>query len=152
MEFDDLERLVDRELKRTPAPRAPETLLPRVMLAVRAARAAQPPVREWMTWPVSWQVASMAAAVLIAIGLWRVLPWGLAALSALFIDPSTAFGSQVASVIEQLQALAGAGRVIWRVLGPLAIYGVGFIVVMMAACAVFGTALGRIAWGGASRI
>jgi hypothetical protein len=122
------------------------------MLAVRAAQAAQPPVREWMTWPVSWQVGSITAVVLIAVGLWRVLPWALAAIGGLVIDPSTAFGAQVANVIEQLQAFAGASRVIWRVLGPLAVFGVGFIAVMMAACAVFGTALGRIAWGGASRV
>lgn len=151
MDFQDLERLVDRELKRQPAPRAPEMLLPRVMLAVRARRA-EAPAPEWMTWPISWQVASLAAVVLIAVGLWRVLPWALAAIGGLVIDPSTAFGAQVASVAEHLQAIAGAGRVIWRVLGPLAIYGVGFIAVMMAACAVFGTALGRIAWGGVSRV
>jgi hypothetical protein len=151
MDFQDLERLVDRELKRLPAPRAPETLLPRVMLAVRAGRA-EAPAPDWMTWPLSWQVASLAAVVLIAIGLWRVLPWALAAIGGLVIDPSTTFGAQAASVAEQLQAIAGASRVIWRVLGPLAIYGVGFIAVMMAACAVFGTALGRIAWGGVSRV
>lgn len=147
MEFDDLERLVDRELKRTPAPRAPRTLLPRVMLAVKA-RHAEAPVPDWMTWPISWQMASLAAVVLIAIGLWRVLPWAVAALGALVIDPSTGFGAQVATIAEQLQAIAGASRVIWRVLGPLAIFAVGFIAVMMAACAVFGTAIGRIAWGG----
>src|SRR5262245_29328046 len=101
MEFDDLERLVERELKRLPAPRAPETLLPRVMLAVQSARAAQPPVREWMTWPVSWQMASLAAVALIAIGLWRVLPWALAAIGGLVIDPSTTFGGQVANIIEE---------------------------------------------------
>ena len=151
MDFQDLERLVDRELKRLPAPRAPETLLPRVMLAVRARRA-EALAPDWMTWPISWQLASLAAVALIAIGLWRVLPWGFAALGALLIDPSTAFGTQVASVAEQLQAIIGAGRVIWRVLGPVAVYGVGFIAVMMAACAVFGTALGRIAWGGVSRV
>ncbi len=151
MDFQDLERLVDRELKRLPAPRAPETLRPRVMLAVKARRA-EAPAPDWMTWPLSWQVASLAAVVLIAIGLWRVLPWALVAIGGLVIDPSSAFGAQVASIGEQLQAFAGAGRVIWRVLGPLAIYGVGFITVMMAACAVFGTALGRIAWGGVSRV
>ena len=151
MDFQDLEHLVDRELKRLPAPRAPRTLLPRVMLAVNARRA-QAPVPDWMTWPISWQVGSLAAVVLIAIGLWRVLPWAVAAIGGLVIDPSTTLGAQIGSVVEQLQAFAGAGRVIWRVLGPLAIFAVGFIAVMMAACAVFGTALGRIAWGGVSRV
>ena len=85
MDFQDLERLVDRELKRLPAPRAPETLLPRVMLAV-GARRAEAPAPDWMTWPLSWQVASLVAVVLIAIGLWRVLPWALVAIGGWVIE------------------------------------------------------------------
>ena len=60
----DLETLVDRELRRLPALRAPHTLLPRVLAAVQ--RWSQRPwyARAWFTWPIGGQIASAAALVL----------------------------------------------------------------------------------------
>ena len=61
----DLERLIDRELRSLPAPRAPRTLLPAVMAA--ANKVANRPwySRTWLQWPVGWQLAS--AVVLLGV-------------------------------------------------------------------------------------
>src|SRR5262245_27432426 len=73
----DLERLVNRELKRLPLSRAPRTLLPRVMAAVVAPRVLPWYSRPWLTWPGYLQVLS--AALLVALGwggwlLWTEVP------------------------------------------------------------------------------
>ena len=68
MNPDDLERLTHRELHRLPAPRAPRTLLPRVMAAVEAWANRPWYTRAWFTWPLGWQVASAAALVLLVTG------------------------------------------------------------------------------------
>ena len=60
MNPDDLERLAHHELHRLPAPRAPRTLLPRVMAAVEAWANRPWYTRAWFTWPLGWQVASLA--------------------------------------------------------------------------------------------
>ena len=64
---------VDRALKGLPAPRAPRTLLPRVMAAadLRAARSAP---RPWVDWPLGWQLASAALVLLFVIGIARLWP------------------------------------------------------------------------------
>ena len=51
----DLERLVDRELKRLPQPRAPRSLLPRVMAAVAEPRPLKWYSRPWLAWPWALQ-------------------------------------------------------------------------------------------------
>ena len=54
----ELERLVDRALGQLPAPRAPRTLLPRVMAAVPTP--ARPwHARPWLMWPAGWQIISL---------------------------------------------------------------------------------------------
>ena len=70
----DLETLVGGELRRLPMPRAPQTLLPRVLAAVQAW--AQRPwyERAWFTWPVGLQIASIAALILIVGGGAMLLP------------------------------------------------------------------------------
>ena len=63
MNTPDLEPRVDRELRRLPAPRAPHTLLPRVMAAAEAWAERPWYTRAWVTWPLAWQVVSVAALV-----------------------------------------------------------------------------------------
>jgi hypothetical protein len=134
----ELERLIDRELRRLPAPRAPRTLLPGVMRAVRA-RTAAAPARGFLTWPRLWQVASVAALVVLVVGVVRVWP----------IAQETIAGVEIA---QQFDRLVSAGRVVWRVLvQPVAIFALVMVTAMGIACAVFGTALGRVAFGGASQ-
>jgi hypothetical protein len=63
----DLDDLLDRELKNLPPPRAPHTLLPRV-LAAAAHQTMAPPATGWFTWTWRRRVASVAAfAVLLVV-------------------------------------------------------------------------------------
>ena len=85
---------LDRALTELPRPRAPRTLLPRVMAA--AAQPAAPPATGWFTWPRAWQGASIAAALaLTALIGWLAVfpPAGLAgatrALTSWFLDHLT---------------------------------------------------------------
>jgi hypothetical protein len=69
----DLEGLLDRELKQLPAPRAPQTLLPRVMAATAGRDVQVPEATGWLTWPLPWRVASVAAVALAAYAAWWLL-------------------------------------------------------------------------------
>ena len=76
----DLDRLLDRELRALPQPRAPQSLAPRV-LAAAAARTTAPAATGWSTWPLAWQAAAAMFAVLCGVaGAWLVMapPVGLA--------------------------------------------------------------------------
>jgi len=122
MQFSDLEQKVDRELKRLPAPRAPHTLLPRVLGAVDAWARRPWYTRAWFTWPLGWQVASVVALGLIAAGAWMLPP-----------APSS------------LVVTTNAGRVLWRtILEPFLAYAFAIVVVMCLACAAFGAALSYV--------
>ena len=121
---DELETLVDRELRRLPQPRAPHTLLPRVMAAVEAW--AQRPwyTRAWFTWPVGWRVASLAPVALLAYALWT---WSLPAA------PPT------------VVAATDASRVVWSALiEPLLPYILLVVLLMGVVCAAFGLALNYV--------
>ena len=119
MSFDELERRVHDELRRLPGPLAPQTLLPRVLAAVDAWANRPWYGRAWFTWPLGWQIASVAALVFAVYGTWNLPPLP-------------------ASVVTT----TNAGGVIWRTLiEPLLGYVVGLVVLMCLACAVFGAAL-----------
>jgi len=151
----DLERLIDRELQDAPAPRAPETLLPRVMQAVRVAQQvpARPAVTGWRTWPVAGQLAAAVGVLLLGMGLANVLPVLYELMNAALANPAAGTaGTRLAGVLQQLEAAASAARVLWRVIEPVIVFACALITVMALACALFGTALGRVvALGGASR-
>jgi hypothetical protein len=116
---DDLERLVHRELRALPPPRAPETLLPRVLAAVDAWSHRPWYARAWFTWPLGWQIASAAAVALVFYALWS-LP----------------------SAPPEVAAATSASRVVWRTLvQPLLTYVFVLVALMCVACAVFGAAL-----------
>jgi hypothetical protein len=145
-----LEEIVDRALRELPAPRAPHTLLPRVMRAVRAGVVTAPLVG-WRTWPLSWQIAAVAGLLLVgfgAINLARVS----ADLVGFYVASSAADGTS-GRLLQELSTVASALRVLWRVvIEPLVVFGGIVLVIMCAACAAFGTAIGRVALGGASRL
>ena len=119
MSFDELERRVHAELRRLPAPLAPATLLPRVLAAVDAWARRPWYARAWFTWPLGWQVLSIAALAAAVYGTWNLPPLP-------------------ASVVTT----TNAGGVLWRtIIEPLLGYVVGLVVLMCLACAVFGAAL-----------
>lgn len=121
---DDLETLVDRALRRLPMPRAPETLLPRVLAAVDAWARRPWYTRAWFSWPLGWRAASVALVALFAFSLWN-LP----------LPP----------VPTAVVAAAGATRVTWDLLvAPALPYVFGVVVLMGLACVAAGLALNYV--------
>jgi hypothetical protein len=119
---DELETLVDRELRRLPVPHAPHTLLPRVMAAVEAW--AQRPwyTRSWFAWPAEWRLVSIVPLALLVYSVWSLPP-----------APPT------------LVAATDASRVVWSALvQPLLPYILLVVLLMGAVCAAFGLALNYV--------
>jgi hypothetical protein len=149
---DDLEILVSREVSRLPTPRAPRTLLPRVMAAV-AEMAGRPwYARAWRTWPIGWQIASAVACLLFVAGASLSLPvvqeFAVLHTSPLAGDLTLRFGGVFARLMETSRAI----EVVWRVVvEPVAGYVLIPMLVMCAASLAFGAALGRLAFGGISQ-
>jgi hypothetical protein len=146
---EDLERAVDRALRALPLPKAPATLLPRVMATVRSSRHA----RTWFAWPLAWQAVSLAAAVLLIAAIAWLAPAGFAlgAASLTRIANTAPVAELIAAVRDASQTVTAFG-VIWRgLLQPLVNWALVFVVVMCVACMAFGTALSRIALGGATQ-
>lgn len=122
MTFEDLERRVHHELGQLPAPRAPHTLLPRVLAAVDAWASKPWYTRAWFTWPIGWQIASIVVLAMIAIGVWMLPP----APPALIVT-------------------SNAGHVLWRtIVEPFLVYAFAVVVLMCLACAAFGAALSYV--------
>lgn len=154
----DLEDVVDRALKELPAPRAPRTLLPRVMAAIESGRvepvpASPPRTRPWVTWPLAWQVASIAVVIALGMGVVRLWPLAasVAALSATTLtgDALPQMGAVAAETVTTAATVANATRIVWHgLVQPFVGYVLILILVMCAACATFGAALGRVVLGG----
>jgi hypothetical protein len=141
----DLEALVSRELRQLPLPRAPRTLLPRVLAAVQAL--AQRPwyEREWFTWPAGWQLASIAALIAIVGGGAVLVPKTIAAAGAVASTLTGRVMEDVAPMAQRAEVTTNTVRVIWRaLLEPVVAYAFGFVALMCLACAAFGVALNRV--------
>jgi hypothetical protein len=138
----DLEALVDRELRRLPQPHAPRTLLPRVMSAVEALARRPWYSRAWVTWPLAWQVVSVAALIAIVAGGALLLPQARSAVATV----ATAFAADdVTTVSHQVAETTGGARILWRtLLEPLLSYVFAVVVLMVLACVVFGAALNYV--------
>jgi len=146
----DLERVIDRRLRHLPLPRAPRTLRPRVMAAVRLAQETAR-ATGWLHWAPIWQAASIAALVLLVGGLYVVWPIVQATFDAYVSAPAAAGVGRVADRFRSVTDIMTAALVVWRVVvHPIVIYALIFVGAMCAACAAFGSALSRIALGGAS--
>lgn len=145
----DLQQLLDRELKRLPAPRAPRTLLPRVL----AATVQGAPVRApsgWLAWPRSWQLASAALLLALAAGGWML--WPIVMAVDLAAQPLGNTSSRIATVVRSADEGAAIVRVLWQVvLAPVATYVSVLAIALTLACGVLWTALERFALGGASQ-
>src|SRR5687768_15663758 len=103
-----LEQLLDRELRELPAPRAPHTLLPRVMAAAARHQVERPSATGWSTWSAGWQAASVAVLLLFV----ATVSWLFAAPPAPVVETTRTAG-EVAALM----------RVFWDVLlQPVATY------------------------------
>jgi len=131
----DLDARLDRDLRDLPQPRAPRSLLPRVLAATvqgepRAAATG------WSTWPASWRAVS---AVLFACAI-------LAAAMFLSAPPQ-----QLTGAAETAGQVATVARVFWEVLArPVASYLFVLGISLALACALAWAAL-EAALGGASQ-
>ena len=144
----ELERFVGRRLRALPAPRAPLTLLPRVLAAARAWSQRPWYAREWFTWPIGWQVGSLAllTAVLGAAAV------SIPAAQVMLVNAATSLAGAIAfdvpQVAESLQVSTSAMRVIWRALvQPFLPYVFVIVVLMCGACASVVLALNRVVFG-----
>ena len=150
MDLDDLERLIDRELRALPPPRAPRALLPRIMAAVEDG--AQRPwyTRAWLQWPVGWQIASALVLLGVVASGSVLLPQLRDAVMALTFVANVR--GDVAESAREVEVATTAVRVVWRtLLAPVVPWAFGLITLMCAACAVFGTALNHLVFGRAFR-
>ena len=146
----DLERLIAGELRRLPVPRAPLALLPRVMAAVEETAARRWYSRAWLTWPIGWRFASAIALAATIAGGVLLLPTLQAAVAALAFVADVR--GDVAETTRQVETAATAVRVLWgALLAPVVPYALALVLLMCAACAVFGTALNHMVFGKALR-
>lgn len=145
----DLQELMDRELKRLPAPRAPRSLLPRVLAATVQAAPARPQTG-WLAWPRSWQVASAAILVAFAAGAWML--WPMVQALDFGARPLVSTPPRVATVVQNAGEGAAVVRILWQVvLQPVATWVAALAIAVTLACGLLWTALERFALGGASQ-
>lgn len=150
MEPHDLERLIDRELKRLAVPRAPSTLLPRVLDAA-ARRSVRPWARPWIAWPRTWQLASVMALALMVAALawwWPSIASGVASAAPAALS---AIGNAIAGVADDAGRLAIVGGALVRVIQPLAAMAFVVVLIMAIACLIGGAALRHVAFGEAGK-
>jgi hypothetical protein len=144
MRPDELEPLVARKLADLPVPRAPETLLPRVMAAVAEWTARPWNTRAWLTWPLSLQIAS-AAALLLFVG---AAAFGMTHAALRPAALMTSAAEQVRAAGAAAQTAAAAFEALWRgLVRPVAPYALAIVSMMCAACAACGAALNQIVMG-----
>jgi len=147
----DLEREVDQALRRLPPPRAPRSLTPRVMAAVRVRRAAPWYLRPMTTWPLGLQVlvTGLAVVPLAFVGLWMFGGGVLQqAAGALGLPSSAAWTGLLPPVVRPLVEQVAAALVLWRVLfGPVVVYAAAFAVAVGCVFAVCTAALTRVVLG-----
>jgi hypothetical protein len=144
----ELEQFVGRRLRALPAPRAPLTLLPRVLAAARAWSQRPWYAREWLTWPLPWQLGSAAVLLLTIVAGFVMVP----TLQLLVADTTASFAAAIEFDLPRfaggLHVSASALRVIWRALvQPFLPYAFGLVVLMSAASATVAIALNRLMFG-----
>jgi hypothetical protein len=153
MHPDELERLTARRLRQLPTPRAPRTLLPRVMAAMELLSSRPWYARTWFTWPLAGQLLSAGVVLSIVIGY---MAWLSPAVQIAVDDSVARVTTQLlapfSGLIEQGQKVSFAARVVWQsALQTVVLILFVLVLLMFAACAAFGVALDRVALGGASR-
>ena len=139
-----MEALAARSLRALPVPRAPETLLPRVLAAVSAWTERPWYARAWFTWPLGYQVASGAALVLFAAGAAIAMAHLAAGPAAIVSEAASHVGAAGAAI----QTVGAAFEALWRgIVRPVAPYALAVVSMMCVACAAGAAALNQIVMG-----
>ena len=146
MKPSDLESLIQRKLAALPAPKAPGTLLPRIMAEVRRTRRSRKRRRSWIGGVRQWPAVRLAA--------WTVL----ILMGGLFVDWTSGgwLGNAWGGFLTTAEKSAiGTGatvreaRVLWRVfLEPIAAYLVLWVSAMWVFFALLWEALRSVLWEG----
>jgi len=130
-------------------PAAPQTLLPRLLEAIRRESVVPWYRRPWPVWPSRWQVASLVlmggllVGGVLALGPVLDTAVGQAAMRAM-----SQMASFVTNPIRCAEVVTRAGGILWRaVFGPAFAYLFPLFLVTTASCALIGTALTRLALG-----
>lgn len=145
MHRSDLETLATRELRQLPAPRAPHTLLPRVLAAVQAWSERPWYAREWLTWPVAWQLASVAALMAILAGGVLVGPTVQAQLQDITARSMPAMLTSTLQLPLVFETAVNTSRVLWHtVVQPFLPYVAVLVGLMCLMCAIAAVALNRV--------
>ncbi len=143
MDSRESEQLVQRRLRELPPPRAPETLLPRVMAAARLPARTRWYRCPWVEWPLVCQAGSVALLAALAPFVPFAFEWVGAGVLARTAGDAAA---GVAVVTDDVTTLS---RVLWRVfLQPTIGYLGTFVAVMCVTGAAFCAALTRVLWEG----
>lgn len=148
MPHPDLETIVHRALSELPVPRAPRTLVPRVMAGLRHSRHAWYQ-RAWRTWPAAARVASLAALAAVVWASLLALPAAQEGARALVMRMGVEW-NLLSTVTAGVGAIIDVADVLQRVSAPAIGYVVSLTMAMCAAFAVCGAALTRVVLGGSS--
>ena len=142
MNGDDLESLIDRRLSQLPPPRAPRTLVPRVMARVRKRRRSPWYAQPWIAWPRVWQVVSVTLLLGLCSMAWYVFE-GARGLFDFY--GATRVETSIIAVTDTVAALAESARILRRViLEPIAGHLMFVMVIACMASALLGAALARL--------
>jgi hypothetical protein len=131
----DLDQLLDRELTQLPRPRAPQTLLPRVLAATTRGGRRRTAATGWFTWSREWQIGSVAALLAFLVGVAT-----LVAAPPTGVTSAARTASEAATVVRVFSEL---------LLQPVATYMFALGVSLALVCAAAWVAL-EFALGGAS--
>lgn len=144
----DLEQSIDRRLHRLPLPAAPDTLLPRVMAAVRVWAARPWYQRAWFTWPLGLQVASSLVLIAALAGVAFGLPQVGSLAGHIVSDALAGATRNVPNVSERVVAASSAAQILWQALvHPLLVYACLVVVLLCLACVSVAVALNHVVFG-----
>ena len=145
---EQFEEILGARLRQLPMPRAPRTLLPRVMAAAQQWARRPWYARAWFTWPLGWQVASIAVFCVIGACAVMAVPTVESAAARIASAYIASTGGDVVGAGGRLEATMNAVVILWRaIVKPIAPYVFAFAALMGGACAVFAAALSHVAFG-----
>jgi Fe2+ transport system protein B len=144
----EMERFVTGQLRALQSPAAPLTLLPRVLAAAKAWADRPWYAREWFTWPLGWQLASVALILgMIASGI-ALTPIAQQVVSEAGASLTPRIAIDVTPVAGGLQVSINTLRVIWRgLVEPFLPYALVIVLLMCGACLSVVFALNRLVFG-----
>lgn len=143
--FAELEHHVDRVLADLPPLGAPDTLLPRVLAAVRAWAGRPWYQRAWLTWPVELQAASVAVLGLMVAGGVMALPLAQAQASHAVALAASWAPVDVPNIAASVRVTTNAITLLWRgLVQPLVVFALGVAFMAGIASAVIVTALNHL--------